>query len=114
MALSARHSALELKMGCAKEAMLKREEGLGSAVDYLISVGKLESCELHDEIYSDGSQCLEPEFWASAMTERKRGKNGSIPWASDLADQYFIGLIEEAYERNIGDSCGQCDRNENS
>lgn len=97
-------------MGRAKAAMMEREDNLNAAASYLVQKDQLVECEIHGEIYSDNFE-IDPDFWAIAMADRKRGENGPIPWAQDMPAREFTDLLKSAWEDHCGDNCGYCAKN---
>lgn len=95
-------------MGRAKEAMMEREDSLGAAVDFLVSVGTLDRCEFHGYT-SEGDGDLD-RLWPIAMGERKKGLRGRVPWAANMEAREFTDLLKEAFEDNCGAECYGCNK----
>lgn len=98
-------------MGGYKEEMLRREEDLSMAADYLVSIGRLEHCDAHGTIYGGGVWDLEQDFYREVMNDRNKGVNGPVPWAAEMESKQYTDLLLAAYKGNVGDSCHACDKN---
>ena len=95
-------------MGRAKEMMIEHDQNLAQAANYLVSIGHLQKCPYHDEIYGGADWDLESDFWRNVMADRNRGENGPVPWAIGIEAREFTDIIKEAYEEYCGDECGRC------
>ncbi|MGV2130875.1 hypothetical protein ACQZ4Q_01630 [Agrobacterium vitis] len=96
-------------MGGMKDILIQQEENERAAVGYLVNKGILTVCEHHGTVYG-GSFELEADFWPIAMADRKRGKQGPVPWAAGLQPREYTDLLKGAYEDHCSDSCGYCDK----
>lgn len=94
-------------MRSAKTAWMDHQDDLAAATAFLVSEGRLECCEIHGEVSGGGSDDLS-DFWPIAMTERRKGDHGKVPWAAGLKAREFTNLLKEAYEDHAGDECGYC------
>ncbi len=97
-------------MGAMKELMVRHQEQLEDARGFLVHTGTLEQCEFHGYTF-DGDGDLE-RVWPIAMSERKKGDHGRVPWAADLEAREFTDLLKRAYQDNCGDGCYACNKNE--
>ena len=95
-------------MGRAKEMMMEQERNVSVAAAYLVSIGRLEQCEFHNEITGGGDWELEDDFWRNVMADRNRGKRGPIPWAANMEAREFTDTLKAAYEEHCGDGCSWC------
>lgn len=85
-------------MGRQKEMMLEHEANVALAAGYLVHVGLLEHCEMHDETYGGMQWDLESDFWRNAMADRNRGDRGPIPWAADIEAREFTDTLRDMRE----------------
>lgn len=97
-------------MGRAKAQMMEHEDNLNAAAAYLVEKEQLVQCDIHDEIYADNFE-IDPDFWPIAMSDKKLGENGPVPWADGMPAREFTDLLKSAWENHCGDGCGYCEKN---
>ena len=95
-------------MGRNKELLMERQENEILATQFLVSIGTLEKCEIHDMVY-DGDGDLD-RVWPIAMGEKKKGSSGQVSWGANMQTREFTDILKQAYEQNCGEECYLCEK----
>lgn len=91
--------------------MLRHDENIQMAAEYLAHIGRLERCDAHGTIFGGAVWELEDDFYKRVMYDRNRGANGPVPWAAAMGAREYTDLLKEAYERYPGEACFSCEKN---
>ena len=95
-------------MGRVKESMMERQTNVDIATQFLVSIGTLEKCEIHDMV-RDGDSDLK-RVWPIAMGEKKKGDSGQVSWAANMPTREFTDTLKQAYEQNSREECYFCEK----
>ena len=94
-------------MGGMKRMMEEQEARYHWARDFLVEVGTLQACELHEGDFFDGDGDLERAY----KVFNARVTNGQITIEDGLTRRDMTDTLKEVYHDNNGpDSCNSCAR----